>query len=110
LPDFDMASAPVAVALRRAPESDKSDISELQNLLDSIKGNLHAAPLISIERYSQKAQTDGIAIAYTERRAGSVPHAVASATQIESRSLPRAVSIHTRSCNRERQLLTRIFN
>jgi hypothetical protein len=92
------------------PESAKSDISELQNLLDTMKGNLHAAPLISIERYSQKAQIDRIAIAYTERRAGSAPRAVASATQIESRTLLHAALIHTRSCNREHQLLTRIFN
>lgn len=75
-----------------------------------MKGNLHAAPLISIERYSQKAQIDRIAIAYMERRAESVPRAVESATQIESRSLPHTVLIHTRSCNREHQLLTCIFN
>jgi hypothetical protein len=36
------------------PENVKSDISDLQILLDTMKGNLHAAPLISIERYSQK--------------------------------------------------------
>jgi len=38
------------------PESVKSDISELQKLLDTVKDNLHAATLISIERYSQNAQ------------------------------------------------------
>jgi hypothetical protein len=47
-----------------------------------MKSNLHVAPLISIELYSQKAQIDRIAIANKERRAGSVPRAVASATQI----------------------------
>jgi hypothetical protein len=51
---LDIAPAPFAVRLWGAPENVKSDISELQNLLDTMKGNLHAAPIVSIERYSQK--------------------------------------------------------
>jgi hypothetical protein len=48
--------------------------------------------------YSARNTLDRIAIAYTGRRAGSVPRAVASVTHPEARSLPLAVLIRTRNC------------
>jgi len=103
---LDIAPAPFAVRLWGGPKTSNLIYQNCKICLTLWKAicMLHPSFQSSVIHRSVNRSDCGCIYGKTRRISA------ASATQIESRSLPLVALVRRRNCNREHQLLTRIFN